>query len=64
VANDVELLISYFALSGDVYPLGPTEVSPFPFKDRVEAAARAGFKGLVFTMKTRWSRKARLVLRR
>jgi sugar phosphate isomerase/epimerase len=45
VANDVELLISYFALSGDVYPLGPTEVSPFPFKDRVEAAARAGFKG-------------------
>lgn len=45
MANDVELLISYFALSGDVYPLGPTEVSPFPFKDRVEAAARAGFKG-------------------
>lgn len=45
MANDVELLISYFALSGDVYPLGPTEISPFPFKDRVEAAARAGFKG-------------------
>ncbi|RWE22152.1 MAG: sugar phosphate isomerase/epimerase [Mesorhizobium sp.] len=45
VAEDVELLISYFALSGDVYPLGPVEISPFPFKDRVEAAARAGFKG-------------------
>jgi sugar phosphate isomerase/epimerase len=40
-----ELLISYFALSGDVYPLGPTEISPFPFKDRVEAAAKAGFTG-------------------
>ena len=45
MADDVELLISYFALSGDVYPLGPVEISPFPFKDRVEAAARAGFKG-------------------
>ncbi|MCF6101946.1 sugar phosphate isomerase/epimerase family protein [Mesorhizobium muleiense] len=45
MAADVELLISYFALSGDVFPLGPTEISPFPFKDRVEAAARAGFKG-------------------
>ena len=45
MVDDVELLISYFALSGDVYPLGPVEVSPFPFKDRVEAAARAGFKG-------------------
>ena len=42
---DVELLISYFALSGDVYPLGPNEVSPIPFKDRVEAAARTGFVG-------------------
>ena len=41
----VDLLISYFALSGDVYPLGPTEISPFPFKARVEAAAKAGFTG-------------------
>ena len=45
MADHIELLISYFALSGDVYPFGPTEISPFPFKDRVEAAARAGFKG-------------------
>lgn len=45
MASDVELLISYFALSGDVHPFGPTEISPFPFKDRVEAAARAGFVG-------------------
>ena len=45
MTQPIELLISYFALSGDVYPLGPNEISPFPFKDRVEAAARAGFKG-------------------
>ena len=46
MANDVELLASYFTLSGDVYPFGPTELSPFPFRDRVEAAARAGYKGV------------------
>lgn len=45
MASNVELLISYFAISGDIYPLGPNEVSPFPFRDRVEAAARAGFVG-------------------
>ena len=45
MADGVELLISYFALSGDVYPLGPVEISPFPFRDRVEAAAKAGFAG-------------------
>ena len=45
MVSDIELLISYFALSGDIYPMGPTEVSPFPFQDRVEAAARAGFVG-------------------
>ncbi len=45
MAAGVELLISYFAISGDVHPFGPTEISPFPFKDRVEAAARAGFVG-------------------
>lgn len=45
MASDIELLISYFAISGDVHPFGPTEVSPFTFRDRVEAAARAGFVG-------------------
>ena len=44
--NDVELLAAYFTLSGDVFPLGPTEISPFPFRDRVEAAARAGYRGI------------------
>lgn len=45
MTTNVELLISYFAISGDIFPLGPSEVSPLPFKDRVEAAARAGFVG-------------------
>ena len=46
MTNDVELLAAYFTLSGDVFPLGPTEISPFPFRDRVEAAARAGYRGI------------------
>jgi len=41
-----DLLASYFTLAGDVYPFGPTEISPFPFRARVEAAARAGWKGI------------------
>jgi len=41
-----DLLASYFTLAGDVYPFGPTEISPFPFRERVEAAARAGWKGI------------------
>ncbi|RMR33925.1 Xylose isomerase domain protein TIM barrel [Pseudomonas syringae pv. coriandricola] len=44
--QNVELLAAYFTLSGDVYPFGPTEVSPFAFRDRVEAAAEAGYKGV------------------
>ncbi|RKP57920.1 sugar phosphate isomerase/epimerase family protein [Pararobbsia silviterrae] len=42
----IELLAAYFTLSGDVYPFGPTEISPFSFQHRVEAAARAGWKGI------------------
>jgi sugar phosphate isomerase/epimerase len=45
VTDDVELIAAYFTLSGDVYPFAPTQISPFPFRDRVEAAARAGWKG-------------------
>jgi sugar phosphate isomerase/epimerase len=46
MANNVELLAAYFTIAGDVYPLGPTELSPFPFRDRIEAAARAGYRGV------------------
>jgi sugar phosphate isomerase/epimerase len=46
VANDIELIAGYWTIAGDVYPTGPTEISPFPFRERVEAAARAGYKGM------------------
>lgn len=44
--KEPELLAAYFTLSGDVHPFGPTEVSPFAFRDRVEAAAQAGYLGI------------------
>ena len=43
---DIELIAAYFTIAGDVYPFGPTEVSPFPFKERVEVAAQVGWKGV------------------
>lgn len=44
--SKVELLAAYFTISGDVYPFGSNEISPFEFKHRVEAAAKAGYKGI------------------
>ena len=41
----VELLASYWTISGVAVPHTDREYSPFDFQDRVEAAARAGFKG-------------------
>lgn len=41
----VELLGSYWTLAGGAQPHTDKEYSPFDFQDRVEAAARAGFKG-------------------
>jgi sugar phosphate isomerase/epimerase len=46
----IELLASYFTLAGDVYPFGPTEISPHSLKDRAEAASKAGWKGLGFVL--------------
>ena len=40
----VELLASYWTISAGV-PHSACEYSPFDFKDRVESASRAGFKG-------------------
>ncbi|MGV8120462.1 MAG: sugar phosphate isomerase/epimerase family protein [Candidatus Xenobiia bacterium LiM19] len=45
-ASEIELIASYFTIAGDVYPFGPNEISPFPFKDRVEALACSGWKGI------------------
>ncbi len=44
--QNVELLASYWTIAGGAMPHTDHEYSPFDFKDRVEAAARAGFKGL------------------
>lgn len=44
----VELLASYFTLAGDIYPFGPTEVSPFSLRERAEVASKVGWKGLGF----------------
>jgi sugar phosphate isomerase/epimerase len=46
MTRTIELIASYWTLAGDVYPVGPSEISPFPFAKRVEAAASAGYRGL------------------
>jgi sugar phosphate isomerase/epimerase len=44
--NNIELLASYWTLAGGALPHTDREYSPFDFQDRVEAAAKAGFKGM------------------
>jgi len=58
--NDVELIASYWTLAGGAEPHTDHEYSVFDFKDRVEACAKVGFKGigiwhadLVHTLKRR-----------
>jgi sugar phosphate isomerase/epimerase len=46
MTNNVELLASYWTIAGGAEPHTAVEYSPFDFKDRVEAAAKAGFKGI------------------
>jgi sugar phosphate isomerase/epimerase len=46
VTRKIELLAGYWTLAGDCYAMGPSEVSPFPLRQRVEAAAAAGYTGL------------------
>jgi sugar phosphate isomerase/epimerase len=44
--SDVELIASYWTLAGGGLPHTDREFSTFEFKERIEAAARAGFKGV------------------
>jgi sugar phosphate isomerase/epimerase len=44
--QNVELIASYWTLAGGGEPHTDKEYSTFDFKDRVEAASRAGFKGV------------------
>lgn len=46
VKQKIELLASYWTLAGGAMPHTDKEYSTFDFKDRAEAAARAGFKGM------------------
>jgi sugar phosphate isomerase/epimerase len=45
-ADRIELLGSYWTLAGGAYPHTDHEYSRFDFASRVEAAAKAGFKGI------------------
>lgn len=58
--ENVELLASYWTLAGGAEPHTDHEYSLFDFKDRVEACAKVGFKGvgiwhadLLYTLKRR-----------
>src|ERR1700685_1808373 len=46
MTNNVELLASYWTIAGGALPHTDREYSPFDFKDRVQAVAKAGFKGM------------------
>jgi sugar phosphate isomerase/epimerase len=46
MTQDADLLASYWTIAGGALPHTDREYSPFDFKDRVQAAARAGFRGL------------------
>jgi len=46
MAQNVELLTSYWTIAGRAEPHTDKEYSPFDFADRVAASARAGFKGV------------------
>ena len=43
---EIELIAGYWTLAGDTYPFAKSEVSPFPLRNRIEAAASAGYKGI------------------
>jgi sugar phosphate isomerase/epimerase len=46
MAQHVELLASYWTIAGGALPHTDREYSPFDLKDRAEAIARVGFKGM------------------
>jgi len=64
-----ELIASYWTLAGGALPHTDKEYSTFEFKERIEAAARAGFKGvglwhadLEHVMKTRSLKEMKKIL--
>jgi sugar phosphate isomerase/epimerase len=48
-ARDVltrDIIASYWAIAGNCFPGAPSEVSPFPIEDRLQAAAEHGYTGV------------------
>lgn len=48
MARPVELTASYWSVSGNCYASGPSEVSPFDFRERVETIHDVGYRGAGF----------------
>jgi sugar phosphate isomerase/epimerase len=46
MTRKIELLAGFWTLAGDCYAMGPSEVSTFSLRERVEAASAAGFTGM------------------
>jgi sugar phosphate isomerase/epimerase len=46
MGRPVELHAAYWSISGDCYASGPSEISPFDFRDRVEVARKVGYRGV------------------
>jgi sugar phosphate isomerase/epimerase len=46
MTRKIELLAGYWTLAGDCYAMGPSEIATFPLRERVVAAAAAGYTGL------------------
>jgi sugar phosphate isomerase/epimerase len=48
MVRPVEIVASGWTIAGNCYAGGPSEVSPFDFRDRVETAHRVGYCGIGF----------------
>ena len=48
MVRPVELTASHWSVAGNSYASGPSEVSPFDFRERVETAHDVGFRGVGF----------------
>jgi sugar phosphate isomerase/epimerase len=42
------LIAAYWSIAGDIFPGGPSEVSPFGFEERVAIASEVGYSGVGF----------------
>lgn len=63
MAKKVELLAGYWTIAGDRYPMGPSEVSQFSFRERAEAAAAAGYTGMGLVYQDIMANAAKMGLR-